>query len=107
MRFHLDEHVARAVAEGLQRHGVDVTTTSEAGLLGADDYTQLAFAHREGRVLVTHDADFLRLHSQELEHSGIAFCHQEARSVGEIIRMLLLMYELLESEEMKGRVEFF
>ena len=35
--FHLDENVSRAIAVGLRRHGVDVTTTLEAGLLDAID----------------------------------------------------------------------
>ena len=33
IRFHLDENVPLAVAEGLRRRGVGVTTTSQAGLL--------------------------------------------------------------------------
>jgi hypothetical protein len=31
LRFHLDEHVSPAVAEGLRRRGIDVTTTLDAG----------------------------------------------------------------------------
>ena len=64
IRFHLDESVAVAVAQGLRRRGVEVTTTSEAGLTSADDESQLAFALRERRVLVTQDADFIRLHQR-------------------------------------------
>ena len=37
MRFHLDEHVAPAVAHGLRRRGINVTTTSDAGLQAATD----------------------------------------------------------------------
>jgi hypothetical protein len=33
--FHLDENCTKAIAWGLRRHGIDVTTTPEAGLLGA------------------------------------------------------------------------
>ena len=62
IRYHLDEHVATAVAVGLRSRGVDVTTTVEAGLMRASDLDQLAYARAERRVLVTHDADFLRLH---------------------------------------------
>jgi len=29
IRFHLDEHVAHAVADGLRRLGIDVTTTTD------------------------------------------------------------------------------
>lgn len=28
IRFHLDENVSNAIAEGLRRRGIDVTTTS-------------------------------------------------------------------------------
>jgi predicted nuclease of predicted toxin-antitoxin system len=48
IRFHLDEHCPTALAEGLRRRGIDVTTTPEAGLMQATDEEQLAFARREG-----------------------------------------------------------
>ena len=35
IRFHLDENVSNAIAEGLRRRGIDVTTTSETGLIAA------------------------------------------------------------------------
>lgn len=61
LRFHLDEAVDPDVARALAKHGIDVTTTVEAGLRGEPDDAQLAYAHRTGRVIVTHDADFLRI----------------------------------------------
>jgi predicted nuclease of predicted toxin-antitoxin system len=106
IRFHLDEQVDVAVARSLRRYGVDVTTTIEAGLRTASDEEQLAYARREQRVLVTHDADFLRLAAVGSEHAGIAFCPRTGRSVGEIIRSLLLIHEVLRPEEIRGRVEF-
>lgn len=106
VRFHLDEHVALAVAAALRKHGIDVTTTQEAGLIGADDSTQLEYAHREHRVIVTHDADYLRWHRRGTEHYGIAYCHKDARTTGQIIETLRLMYELVSSVEMAGKVEF-
>ena len=106
IRFHLDEHVHTAVADGLKRRGVDVTTTVEAGLTGATDSQQLAFALSEGRVIVTHDADFLRLHRQSAAHAGIAYCHQGLRSVGDLIRRLLIIHEHLTPDDMAGHVEF-
>ncbi|HSK78328.1 MAG TPA: DUF5615 family PIN-like protein [Thermoanaerobaculia bacterium] len=106
VRFHLDEHVDPAIALALRRHGVDVTTTIEAGLRTHDDAAHLEFARASRRVIVTHDADFLRLASGTADHWGIAYCHRTARSVGEVIRGLVLMYEVLTLEEMRGRVEF-
>jgi len=49
IRFHLDEHVDPAIAIAVRRAGIDVTTTSEAGLRTKDDETHLDFARAEGR----------------------------------------------------------
>lgn len=81
IRFHLDENVDRAVAEGLERRGIGVTTT-QAGLLGVPDEAQLEFATARGRVLFTHDADLLRLNQAGARHSGIAYCRKGSRSIG-------------------------
>ena len=37
---------------------------------------------------------------------GIAYCHPKGRSLGEIIRQLLLIWEIYEPEEMRNRVEY-
>lgn len=106
IRFHLDEHIHPAIATGVRVRGIDVTTAAEAGLLGANDEQHLAFATREQRVIVTHDSDFLVLHANGKPHAGIAFCHHEARSIGEIVAALVLMNECLTADEMQNRVEF-
>jgi predicted nuclease of predicted toxin-antitoxin system len=62
IRFHLDENCAGAIARGLRRRGIDVTTTYEAGLLGAADAEQVAYALLLGRVIFTQASDFLRIH---------------------------------------------
>ena len=61
--FHLDENCTKSIALGLRRHGIDVTTTPEAGLLGATDEEQAAYALPSGRVIFTQDRDFLRIHA--------------------------------------------
>ena len=106
IRFHLDENVDPIIAGALRRHGIDVTTTVEAGLRTASDKEHLQFARQERRVIVTHDDDFLRMASKDQEHPGIAYCHLEARTIGEIIRSLILIYEVLSPEEMKGHIEY-
>jgi predicted nuclease of predicted toxin-antitoxin system len=106
IRFHLDENVDPVIAIALRRYGIDVTTTGEAGLRTATDDMQLAYVQREHRVIVTHDDDFLRIASKQSEHHGIAYCHIEARSIGDIIRRLRLIYEVLTPEEMQGHVEY-
>ena len=95
-----------AVAQGLRRRGVEVTTTSEAGLTSADDEAQLDFAFRERRVLVTQDADFIRLHQRGVQHAGITYFDPGRRTVGQLIAQLVLIEEVLTPEEMERQVEF-
>ncbi|MBW4644245.1 MAG: DUF5615 family PIN-like protein [Goleter apudmare HA4340-LM2] len=106
IRFHLDENVDPDIALALRRLGIDVTTSQEANLLSESDTVQLEFARSQSRILVTHDDDFLIFNSQKNDHCGIAYCQKDAKSIGYIIRMLILLYEVATSEEMKGRVEY-
>jgi predicted nuclease of predicted toxin-antitoxin system len=105
IRLYTDEHVPRAVVKGLRERGVDTVTVSEAGMLGASNEEHLAFARREGRVLFTQDDDFLRLHASEVEHAGIVYARQPT-TIGDMIHGLVLVVEVLDSEEMKGHLEF-
>ena len=106
IRFHLDEHVPDAVANGLRLLGIDVTTTAGANLLGAEDVDQIAYGISECRVIFTQDDDFLVLAAMGVEHAGIVYCHQTTRSIGQIIRALELIWEVFEVDEMRNRVEF-
>jgi predicted nuclease of predicted toxin-antitoxin system len=106
MRFHTDENVTEAVALGLRRRGFDVTTTAQAELLGATDQEQLGYCFREGRVIITHDEDMLRLASSGTAHAGIAYCHQNKYKVGGLILKLLALPGRVTAEEIRGRVEF-
>jgi hypothetical protein len=106
IRFHLDENVDPAVADGLRRRAVDVTTTQEAGLLRAPDDRQIDFARASGRVLVTHDEDFLARTKQGAIHAGIAYCHPDARSIGQMIAALMLIRDCLSPDDMRNHIEF-
>ena len=105
IRYYTDEHVARAVVRGLRQRGVDVLTVREADLLGASDEAHLKRARAEERVLVTQDNDFLRLHAAGREHAGIAYAFQ-GTSTGQIIRGLMLIYQVLDPADMVGHVEY-
>ena len=106
IQFHLDESVRTAVAIGLHQRGIDVTTPRDAGLVGASDEAHLEFALREGRVVVTHDDDFLRLNQAGHAHAGIAYCHQNARSIGQIVLALSRLWRTSTPEELRGVVRF-
>ena len=106
LRFHLDEHVAHAVDHGLRQRQIDVTTTTDAGLLSATDEDHLEFALRENRVVFTNDSDFLRLAADGRHHAGIVFCPPEASSIGEVVRYLALMHDCLTPDEVANRIEY-
>lgn len=103
--FYTDEHISNSVVKGLRLRGVDVLTTKEAGMSGATDEEHIAFAKKEERVIFTQDEDFLHLHSEGIEHCGIVYAHQRT-PVGDIVRGLMLIHQVLESEEMKNHLEF-
>jgi hypothetical protein len=106
IRFHLDECCDPDIAAGLRRRGIDVTTTQEAGLIGAEDEQQAAYGLAEHRVVFTHDSDFLRIDAAGVPHAGIAYRDKDTMGIGEIIRRLVLVWEVYEVEEMANRVEF-
>ena len=105
VKFYTDEHVSRAVVRGLRSRGIDVVTVVELNLLGASDERHISLAHEQGRVVFTQDADFLRLHTAGHEHSGIVYAPQ-GTPMGDVIRGLVLIHQILDAEEMVGHIEF-
>jgi predicted nuclease of predicted toxin-antitoxin system len=95
----------RAIAEGLRRRGHDVTTAANSDLIGASDQEHLDFAHRNHRVLVTRDVDFLRLNAQQAPHAGIVFWTQR-RSIGQLISALDMLTLRYSPEELEQDVQF-
>lgn len=90
----------------MRRRGIDVTTTPETGLIAASDVEQVTFALSQSRVIFTHDDDFVVLHQSGITHSGITYCSQNRRSIGEILTSLILIWEVLEPEDIKNQLEF-
>ena len=106
IRFHLDENIRIEIALGLRRFGVDVTTSGDVSLLGADDNNQLFYATEQGRILVTHDRDFLVMHAVDCEHAGIAYCHSKKHDIGAMLRALVLLWTNRAPKDMHGRVAY-
>ena len=106
IKFHLDENVDGAIAKGLRRRNIDVTTTKKANLIGASDEQQAVYALNQNRVIFTHDDDFLRLSNRGIKHAGIIYCRQGIRSKGNIVRSLEHIYKSLTPELMMNHIEF-
>jgi predicted nuclease of predicted toxin-antitoxin system len=102
----LDEHIDPAIADALRRHGIDVSTTLQAGLRTMNDDAQLAFIRKAHRVMVSSDTDFLRFANSNGYHPGIVFVSSNAGSIGDVMKGLVLIYEVFLPDEMEGRVEF-
>jgi hypothetical protein len=75
-------------------------------LLGSSDEEQLAHCRKEERVMVSYDADMLRLAAAGVTHFGIAYCHNQRYKTGQLILKLLALVSRVSAAEMKDRVEF-
>lgn len=105
LAFYTNESVNVAVTEGLKRRGIKAISTRDANNLGLSDKEQLEYATKNNLVIVTHDDDFLSS-MMKLEHKGIVYIHQQKYSVGNLIKMLKLLWDIAEQNEMVNHVEF-
>ena len=106
LRIQLDEHLDNAIAHQLRRRGVDAITAAEAGLLATPDPVIPDHARDAGRVVVTYDADYLRLHRIGRPHAGIIYGTPRMRDVGQIVGMVHLFSEIEEPESFMNRLEY-
>ena len=58
MKLLLDQGLPRSAAELLRKAGIDTVHTGEIGYAAASDADILEYGRREGRIVVTLDADF-------------------------------------------------
>jgi hypothetical protein len=56
--------------------------------------------------MVTQDDDFLRLHASGFPHAGIAYCRQGTRTIGQMLRALVLIHDSMSSDAVAGQVLF-
>ena len=106
----MDHHVPAAITEGLRRRGIDVITAYEEGAAEVDDPNLLSRATVSNRVLFSQDRDLLVVASQWLQtgrdFSGPIYAHQLGVTVGEAVRDLALIAQVLDPEDMKNCIEF-
>lgn len=106
LRFHLDEHVDHAIADGLRTAGINVTTSTDAGLLGASDEEQLEYGLRETRSIYTNDDDFLAMTARGRSHAGVFYSAVGARSIGYLVNALSFFSDELDPADMANRIEY-
>ncbi|MCY4021697.1 MAG: DUF5615 family PIN-like protein [Chloroflexi bacterium] len=106
LRFYLDEHLPVAIAEQLQRRGIDTITVRDLLAFGESDRQQLARAIEMDRVMCSNDPDFIELASQGIEHRGIVIGQQDVHHIGDWVEFLGLMHAVYRSTELINRLEF-
>ena len=112
IRYFFDEHFRTAVIAGLRRRGIDLLTVEEAGRRSLPDEEQLRFTASLGRVMVTHDQDYLFLaadfQQRGEDHAGIAFADYDkfSQAVGPLIHALLTLHGVYTATDMKNHLEY-
>ncbi|HEY3391412.1 MAG TPA: hypothetical protein VGK58_01805 [Lacipirellulaceae bacterium] len=65
-----------------------------------------ASRNRKTAIVVTHDDDFTRIHADGTAHRGICYCRKEKHSVGDLVRLLLLIDECFDEAEFYRHLEY-
>ncbi len=74
-------------------------------MFGASDHDHFALAVKKQRVILTRDADFLRMYVTGEKNYGIVFAPHNVQA-GSILRGLMVLFDVLTAEDMIGHVEF-
>ncbi|MBC8100193.1 MAG: DUF5615 family PIN-like protein [Armatimonadetes bacterium] len=106
LRFYLDENMPVAIATQLVSRGIDVVTVRDLAALGESDARHLQRAAEMGRVLCTHDHDYIQLASTGINHSGIVFGQQDKHHIGTWVNALELMHAIYTADDLINTVEY-
>ena len=107
MKIYADENIELSVVEGLRRRKIEIVSAQELGYLGKADEFHIKKASEIKAVILTHDIDFLKIASNpDIKHSGIIFSHQENVSIGQCIRGVELIVNILTDKDMENHIEF-
>ena len=104
IKFYTDVHIAKEAIDQLRTKGVDIIHCGEVGMSDADDIDHLLYAVKDGRVMVSCDDDFVRLHAQwqaaGLEHAGVVYFRMkdQCQSISVVVRELLFLHEAADYE---------
>ncbi len=102
--FYSNENFPLQVVLALRGLGHDVLTTHEAGQsnLAIPDHEVLDHAVRARRILITlNRRDFIALHEERSDHSGIVVCTVDADFAGQARRI----HQVIEAAgEMNGKL---
>lgn len=106
----MDQHIPRAITEGLRLRGVDVITAFEDKADKMEDAELLDRASKLGRVLFTQDNDLLSEGAMRQEKgipfNGVVYAHQMRVSIGTCIHDLEIIAKAGEAEDLLNKIQF-
>tara|TARA_B100000959_G_scaffold280373_1_gene342064 strand:+ start:1398 stop:1724 length:327 start_codon:yes stop_codon:yes gene_type:complete len=107
MKVYADENIEQSIIEGLRRRKIEIISARELGYVGKSDAFHVKKATDLNAVVLTHDVDFLKIASKpDIRHCGIIFSHSKDISIGQCIRGIELISNILTEKEMKNHIEF-
>ena len=111
-RLAADENFNHDIIRGLlrRRPDVDIRLAQDAGLLGVDDPSILAWAAAEGRVLLTHDRATMPDHAFDRVKLGErlpgVIVVSNRISIGQAVSDVLLLAMCSRADEWEGQVVY-
>ena len=108
--FYMDEHVPRAITNGLRLRGIDLLTVQEDDFSRKSDSELLDRATLLMRVLFTHDDDLLA-EATERQRNGRKFCgvvyaHHMRVSIGQCVKDLEILSKHGDIEDVRNQIVF-
>jgi hypothetical protein len=98
IRFYTDANLPKAVAGQLRERDVDIIRCEDVSMKYAADEQHLEYATAQGCVVVSHDGDFLKLHTkwqaEGKAHQGIVYILPDKQGIiGVIVNELYFLHE--------------
>lgn len=109
LKLYLDEDITDTLARVLRAKGYDVTSSHEVGMNGQADETQLEYASKQQRAMLTFNiAHFTKLAEQwkqeRKEHWGIIVSPQIDFKT--LIRLTTNLLQRVQSSQMRRRIDW-
>lgn len=104
IKFQADADLSYTIIKALRRRqpAIDFQSADDARLRGLPDPDVLAFAAKEGRILVSHDCNTMPEHFANFvasQHSPGVFILSQDIPIGLAVEELLTVWETSEAEE--------
>lgn len=101
--FLADEHVKRVFITELRANGYDVAWVDGGYERGTPDVEHLESSEESGRVILSNDADFARLHD-DYDHAGVVLYNDQNVSVRAFVRAIKQVERLFPETELRGQI---